>query len=61
MSNNVLTETLSKISTMNNVEQSTYFNKTELFDIGDPVVFLYREHSMDSQRRLFGRNTTSLN
>jgi len=42
MSNDILTETLRMISTMNNVEvqQSTNFNKTQLFDIGDPVVFL---------------------
>ena len=40
MSNNILTETLLIISTMNNVEQSTHFNKTQFLDIGDPVVFL---------------------
>jgi len=40
MSNNILTETLLMILTMNNVERSTNFNKTQLFDIGDPVVFL---------------------
>jgi len=40
MSNNILTETLLMISTMNNIEQSTNFNKTQLFDVGDPVVFL---------------------
>jgi len=40
MSNNILTETLSMISTMNNVEQSTNFNKTQLFDSVNPVVFL---------------------
>jgi len=41
MSNNILTETLLKISTMKNVEYLTYFNKTQLFDISDRVV-LYK-------------------
>jgi len=40
MSNNILTEKLLMISTMNNVEQSTNFNKMHFFDISDPVVFL---------------------
>jgi len=40
MSNKILTETLSMILTMNNVEQSTNINTKQLFDISDPVVYL---------------------
>ena len=46
MSNNILTETLLMISSVKNVEQSTNFNKTQLFDIGDPVVFLQNIESI---------------
>jgi len=46
MSNNILTETLLMISSVKNVEQSTHFNKTQLFDIGDPVVFLQNIESI---------------
>jgi len=49
-SNNILTETLSMISNYRHVEQSSNFTWTQLFDIGEPVVFL---RNIESIRWIF--------